>query len=164
MTSEPAKVHGTRAGDGVLRISMSLPGSILGRLDQMVAARGYDSRSQAITDMIVGSLADWEQDHGDEVMAGTITLVYDRNVPGLQAKLADLQHDHIDEVISSLHVQLQHARTMEVILVQGPARKLQAIADAMVTARGVITGDMRLTASILPPLHPIRTESCEERP
>ena len=141
---------------------MSLPGAILGRLDEMVAARGYESRSQAITDMIVGSLADWEQERGEEVMAGTITLVYDRNVPGLQSRLADLQHAHIDEVISSLHVQLEHHRTMEVILVQGPAGQLQAIADAMVTARGVITGNMQLTASIIPPLHPLRIESGEQ--
>jgi CopG family nickel-responsive transcriptional regulator len=150
---------GARNGNSVERISMSLPGAILCRLDEMVTARGYESRSQAITDMIVGGLSDWEQERGEEVMAGTITLVYDRNVPGLQSRLADLQHAHIDEVISSLHVQLEHGRTMEVILVQGPARQLQAIMDAMVTARGVITGNMQLTASIIPPLHPLRMQA-----
>jgi CopG family nickel-responsive transcriptional regulator len=88
-------------------------------------------------------------------MAGTITLVYDHSTPGLQKQLADLQHRHLSEVISSLHVHLMHAHTMEVILVQGPAQQLQRIADRMLTCRGVITGKLQLTAAIIPPLHPL---------
>jgi CopG family transcriptional regulator, nickel-responsive regulator len=137
----------------VERISVSLPGALLARLDEMVVARGHESRSQAVGEMIRRSLAAWGGALGNDVMAGTITLVYDRNVPGLQGRLADLQHRHIDEVISSLHVQLEQAQTMEVILVQGPAARLRAIADAMSTQRGVATGHLQLTTAIIPPLH-----------
>ena len=35
---------------------------------------------------------------------------------------------------------LLHNQTMEVILLQGPARKLQLIADEMTSRRGVISG------------------------
>jgi CopG family nickel-responsive transcriptional regulator len=51
-----------------------------------------------------------------------------------------------------------HNQTMEVILVQGPARKLQAIADDMITRRGVISGNMQLIAALIPPLHPFPPE------
>jgi CopG family nickel-responsive transcriptional regulator len=44
---------------------------------------------------------------------------------------------------------------MEVILVQGPASRLQSIADRMVTSRGVITGRLQLTTAIIPPVHPL---------
>jgi CopG family nickel-responsive transcriptional regulator len=80
-------------------------------------------------------------------------LLYDHSTRGLQKQLADLQHLHIDEVISSLHVHLMHNQTMEVILVQGPAQKLQDIADQMITLRGVITGRIQLMAAVIPPLH-----------
>jgi len=153
---------GGRQHGNVERISVSLPGTLLARLDTMVAARGHESRSQAISEMIHQSLAAWGEKLGDEVMAGTITLVYDRTVPGLQVRLADLQHAHIAEVISSLHVQLEHAQTMEVILVQGPARRLRAIADAMVTQRGVATGYLQLTTAIIPPLHPLPAARAED--
>jgi CopG family nickel-responsive transcriptional regulator len=76
-------------------------------------------------------------------------------VPGLQKQLADLQFRHIDEVISSLHVHLMHNQTMEVILVQGPAHTLQAVADEMITLRGVVSGKMQLIAALIPPLHPL---------
>jgi len=50
---------------------------------------------------------------------------------------------------------LMHNQTMEVILVQGPANKIQRIADEMITLRGVITGRMQLMAAIIPQLHPL---------
>ena len=58
-------------------------------------------------------------------------------------------------MISSLHVHLMHAHTMEVILVQGPAARLQSIANRIVTCRGVITGRLQLTTAIIPPVHPL---------
>jgi CopG family nickel-responsive transcriptional regulator len=140
---------------GVSRISVSLPESLLRQLDSMVSVRGFESRSQAIAEMINQQLAEHKQQLGEEIMAGTITLVYDHSTPGLQKQLADLQHEYLSEVISSLHVHLMHAHTMEVILVQGPAARLQAIADRMVTSRGVITGRLQLTAAIIPPVHPL---------
>jgi CopG family transcriptional regulator, nickel-responsive regulator len=140
---------------GVSRISVSLPESLLRQLDSMVSARGFESRSQAIAEMVNQQLVEHKQQLGEEIMAGTITLVYDNSTHGLQKHLADLQHECLSEVISSLHVHLMHAHTMEVILVQGPAARLQAIADRMVTSRGVITGRLQLTTAIIPPVHPL---------
>lgn len=140
---------------GVSRISVSLPESLLHQLDSMVHARGFESRSQAIAEMINQQLAQHSRELGDDIMAGTITLIYNHATPGLQKQLADIQHLHLNEVISSLHVHLMDAQTMEVILVQGPALKLQVIADRMLTCRGVITGKLELTAALLPPVHPL---------
>lgn len=139
----------------VSRISISLAEDLLIDLDRMVTGRGFESRSQAISDMINQQLVEHKRKIGNEVMAGTVTLLYDHSTRGLQKQLADLQHEHIDEVISSLHVHLMHNQTMEVILVQGPAQKLQEIADEMITLRGVITGRMQLMAAVIPPLHPL---------
>ena len=127
------------------RISVSLPESLLRQLDEMVDERGFESRSKAIVDMITCQLTEHLADVGEEVMAGTITLVYDHSVPGLQKQLVDIQHQHINEVISSL----------QVLLVQGPAIVLQRILDRLVTCRGVLTGKLQLTAALMPPLHPL---------
>ena len=100
----------------VSRISISLPPALLEELDHMVESRGYGSRSQAIGDMVNYQLAEHKRKLGNDVMVGTITLLYDRSVRGLQTKLADIQYKHIDEVISSHHVHLTHNQIMEVIL------------------------------------------------
>ena len=139
----------------ITRISISLPDGLSAQFDEMVRKRGFESRSQAVAEMLSREVADHQRELGSEIMAGTINLVYDHSTPGLQKQLADLQHRHIAEVISSLHVHLMHAHTMEVILVQGPAAKLQKIADEFVTCRGVISGRLQLTAAIIPQVHPL---------
>ncbi|MFI4866648.1 MAG: nickel-responsive transcriptional regulator NikR [Steroidobacterales bacterium] len=138
----------------VSRISMSLPYALLKELDRMVGERGFISRSQAIADMLHQFLIEHKRERGDDIMVGTVTLVYDNSVPGLQKQLAELQARHIDEVISSLHVHLVRNQTMEVILVQGPVKTLQGIADEMISRRGVISGKMHLVAALIPQLHP----------
>jgi CopG family nickel-responsive transcriptional regulator len=139
----------------VSRISMSLPYALLKELDRMVGERGFISRSQAIADMLHQFLIEHKRERGDDIMVGTVTLVYDNSVPGLQKQLADLQARHIDEVISSLHVHLVANQTMEVILVQGPVKTLQAIADEMISRRGVLSGKMHLVAALIPQVHPL---------
>lgn len=137
------------------RISISLPESLLDGLDQMVSERGFESRSQAICDMINLQLNDHRAKQGHEVMTGTVNLVYNHSTPGLQKKLHDLQFEFIDEVISSLNVNLTHTNTLSIILVQGPADKLNMIADKMITLRGVVYGRLLINSYIIPPIHPL---------
>lgn len=145
----------------VSRASISLPHPLLTELDRMVDSKGYGSRSQAIGDMVNYQLAEHKRMLGNEVMVGTITLLYDRMAGGLQQKLADLQYSHIAEVISSLHVNLTENQLMEVILVQGPAAKLQKVANDMITLRGIITGRLQLLAAAIPPVHPLSASNSE---
>lgn len=137
----------------VSRISVSLPPDLLAELDSMVESRGYGSRSQALGEMVHYQLAEHKRSLGKQVMAGTLTLLYNRGTRGLHGKLAEIQYQNIAEVISSLHVHLTEDQMLEVILVQGPAAKLEAIADEMIAQRGVITGRLQLLTAVIPPLH-----------
>jgi CopG family nickel-responsive transcriptional regulator len=96
-----------------------------------------------------------QEDKGDSIMAGTITIVYDESKGSLLQRLAELERNFIDEVISSLHVQLQDNHRIEVLLVQGPANQLKKIADKLMAIKGVKTGKLTLTSMIIPPLHPL---------
>lgn len=139
----------------VSRISISLPEHLVEEFDGMIVERGFVSRSQAIAEMINNQLAEHQQEMGDKVMAGTINLVYDHSVQGLQNRLMHLQHIYIDEIISSLNINLVQAQTLQVILVQGPARKLKMIADKMISCKGVLTGRLLMSTAIIPPIHPL---------
>lgn len=136
----------------VSRITMSLPQELLRALDDMVTQRGFDSRSQAIADMIHQQVTAHKQKLGNEVMVGTITLLYDRSILNLQRQIADLQYQNLSEVISSLHVSLADNQMMEVVLVQGRACQLEKIANQLITLRGVITGNLQLLTAIMPPI------------
>ncbi|MDF1737919.1 MAG: CopG family ribbon-helix-helix protein [Verrucomicrobiales bacterium] len=141
------------SGTGVKRISISLPQNVYNELSNLVAARGFENRSQAISEMINSSVIEHYKLRGTELMAGTITLFYEER-PGLLSQLAEIEREYIDEVISSQHILLEDNHTMELILVQGPARRLKMISDKLITCKGVKSGRLVIMSMIMPPLHP----------
>ncbi|HEX9782235.1 MAG TPA: nickel-responsive transcriptional regulator NikR [Opitutaceae bacterium] len=138
--------------DKVARFSVSLPQSLLDELDEMVARRGYQSRSQAVAALARDGLVEFASQLGTASVAGTISLVYDYRKKGLQARLAAIQHKYFILVVTSMHVHLEHHNYLEVLLVQGPASELRKLADELVTCRGVKNGRLNLTATAMPPL------------
>ena len=137
----------------VSRISISIPSTLFDELDTMVTARGYASRSEAISKMISEQLVQHQQQLGRQVMAGTITLIYDHAKAGLQSRLMKIQHKYLKEIISSQHVHLEQHHSLEVLLVQGPGVRLKRIADELITCRGVKHGYLNVTSTILPPIY-----------
>jgi CopG family nickel-responsive transcriptional regulator len=135
------------------RITISLPVALFDELDAMVVQRGFGSRSQALSKIISEQLVRDAAQLGRQIMAGTITLIYDHTKPGLQSRLMKLQHRYLKEIISSQHVHLENHHSLEVLLVQGPGYRLKKIADALITCRGVKHGYLNVTSTILPPIY-----------
>jgi CopG family nickel-responsive transcriptional regulator len=139
--------------DKVHRISVSLPDQLTKELDQMVIDGGYQNRSQAISHMIRNTLADHYSQKGHQVMAGTVTLVYDESRPNLRQNLVSIQREYIDSVISSLNVLLENYYSLEVLQVQGPVDTLNTIVKKIRACKGVENCKIALTSTIMPPLH-----------
>ena len=135
------------------RISVSLPVTLFDELDAMVAKRGYASRSDAISKMISEQLVQHQQELGKQIMAGTITLIYDHAKAGLPTRLLSLQHQWLKEVISSQRVHLENHHSLEVLLVQGPGYRLKQIAAELIACKGVKHGYLTVTSTILPPIY-----------
>ncbi len=150
----PRAGRGGAAADGVRRISISLPADVSRALDLMVAERGLENRSKAVSEMIARSLLERREgaDAGT-VMAGIISIVYDEASGRLVQRLFQLERLHLAEVISSLHVQLEHGHRMEVLIVQGPVRILRAITDKILACKGVVSCKLSLTDVLIPPVH-----------
>lgn len=136
------------------RLSMSLPAQLLEHLDQMVEERALPSRSSLIAQLIRSALAEHEAEiRPDDLLAGTITLVYRGDHGGVRQQLGATQLDFLKEVISSQHVFLEDDKSLEVLLVQGPAARLEALCDALRRVRGVQQLELVTTTALLPPLH-----------
>ncbi len=149
--------------DKVQRISVSLPESLTRALDQMVTECNYRNRSQAIAHMVRESLLEYHRKGGNQIMAGTITLVYDEARPDLRNRLIQIQRSHIDTVISSLNVLLENQHSLEVLQVQGPVDTLYAIQKEIRACKGVESCKLALTTTIMPPIHSNEEERHERR-
>ncbi|MEO5917792.1 MAG: nickel-responsive transcriptional regulator NikR [Luteolibacter sp.] len=142
------------------RVTISIPDALHRQFEELMTERGFVNRSQAIAEVLTQHIADYYSLKGNTLMAGTITLFYDHKRPGIKQQISDIQHEHIREVISSLHVLLQNTCTMEVILVQGPSKRLRQIANRLLAVKGVMAGRLNLTRTLLPQ---IQTEAEDEK-
>lgn len=133
------------------RISITVPETTLNALDQKIVDQHYESRSQAILDMINRHLID-DLAKNDEVMVGTLTLLYDVSLKPLRTQLIDLQQQHLAQVISSLHIQLDDDKVLQVMLMQGVSSDLKAISQQFIALKGVIKGHLELMDAVMPPI------------
>ena len=141
------------ASTNLARLSISLPMDLLSRLDAMIVERGLPNRSQTISELIRHELAEHSEGSAGTVVAGTITLVYRAESGRVRHALAQTQLAFLKEVISSQHVFLEDDQSLEVLLVQGPAERLQNLCDDLRKVRGVLQIKMFTTTTLLPPLH-----------
>lgn len=144
----------TPSPEPLARMSMSLPASLFRKLDMMVEERRLPSRSQLIAELIRHALAAHEAyTRPEEMLAGTITVVYRGDRGRVRHQLAQTQAHYLKEVISSQHVFLQDDQSLEVLLVQGPAVRLKDLSDALRRVRGVQQLELVTTTALLPPLY-----------
>lgn len=133
------------------RISITVPEQTLNALDQKIVEQHYESRSQAIVDMINKHLI---ADHieNNAVMVCTLTLLYNVSLKPLRTQLIDLQQQFLSQVISSLHIQLDDEKILQVMLMQGVSDELQHISQQFIALKGVIKGHLEMMDAVMPPI------------
>lgn len=128
------------------RTGVSLEADLLTEFDRLIAKRGYENRSEAFRDLIREALLAESVDSNKPVV-GTLTLVYDHHIPGLSEKLTETQHAAGTAIMAATHIHLDHNYCLEVIIMKGRGKDLQAIADRILAFRGVELGKLVLTTS-----------------
>jgi CopG family nickel-responsive transcriptional regulator len=129
----------------LVRISMSLESSLLERFDQLLQEEGYPTRSEAIKALMRHSLTEraWTK---DELVAGSITLVYDHHRRGIVKQLMDIQHDFGTIIVSTQHVHLDHSHCLEIIVVKGKASRIRKLVVMFKATKGVKHNSLVMTA------------------
>jgi len=130
------------------RFGISIDPTLLDRFDQLLTAKGYVNRSEAIRDLIRNALVEDQLTRDDEAATvGTVTLVYDHHTRDLADKLTEHQHSHHDAIISALHVHLDAHHCLEVVVVRGSAAQVKRLADELIGTKGVKHGKLVLTTA-----------------
>lgn len=122
------------------RFGVSLDEELLEPFDALCAVKGYSNRSEAIRDLIRKALVAEEWQQADGQGAGTLTLVYDHHKNDLVRRLTQMQHDEHDIIIATLHVHLDHHNCLEVLILKGEAARVRALADKLISCKGVKHG------------------------
>lgn len=132
--------------DALERFGVSIEKSLLARFDALVEAKGYQSRSEALRDLIRRGLndADAEADAHRQAM-GTLTIFYDHTRRDLGDRLTDLGHAHHDLILTTLHFHVDHDHCLEVLALRGQVSAMRRFADAVIALKGIERGELVLT-------------------
>ena len=122
------------------RTGLSIERELLLTFDKVIAAKGYKNRSEAIRDLIRDHLV-VEAAGKNEVVVGTLTIVYDHHRPNLTEKLVEAQHHAGGQVLAATHVHLDHHNCLEVVIMKGRSGDLAKLANGILSLRGVKHGD-----------------------
>ncbi len=131
----------------IVRFSVSLEDDLLDDFDRYCKEGQFATRSEAVRQLIRDKLTRQAWETGTHEVAGTLTLVYDHHRPQLRDQLMNLQHDNTDLIISVLHAHLAHDLCLEVIVLRGPAERLQSIAAQLRGLKGIFKGELVMASA-----------------
>lgn len=129
------------------RIGVSLEKGLLGDFDKLIEKQGYQSRSEALRDLIRQQLSRQTIENPETYAVGAIVLVYDHHATKVMQKLTSLQHNHLLETISSMHVHMDSHYCMEIIVLKGKVGDIKRMGDEIVSIKGVKLGKVNLVES-----------------
>ena len=130
----------------LVRTGVSLERDLLTKFDVVIEEKGYQSRSEAIRDLIRRHLVAEDIDK-NKVVVGTLTIIYDHHRPNLTEKLVEEQHRAGGAILAATHVHLDHHCSLEVIIMTGRSARLRDLADGILSLRGVKHGQLVVTST-----------------
>ncbi len=132
--------------DVIYRFGVSLEKSLIDKFDMLIKRRKYTNRSKAIADLIRKELIHTTWEIGGEI-AGAIILLYNHHKRELLSKMTDIQHQYQKYIVSTQHIHLDHNNCLEIIAVKGKADEINALADKLISLKGVKHGDISFTSA-----------------
>ncbi len=101
-------------------VSVSMPESLLERIDEFADEHGYTGRSEIIREASRNLLGEFEDKRleGRELM-GIVTVLFDYDTTAVEEKMMHLRHEHEGLVASNFHSHVGEHRCMELFVLEG---------------------------------------------
>lgn len=128
----------------LVRFGVSMEDDLLKQFDELIERRHYVNRSEALRDLVRAAIVEDQWEHGAARTVGVVCLVYDHETGDVGHKLTHIQHESAVQVISSMHVHLDHHNCLETIVLRGKPPEIRQVADQLIALRGVKLGKLVL--------------------
>ncbi|SFW13100.1 nickel-responsive transcriptional regulator NikR [Nitrosovibrio sp. Nv17] len=127
------------------RFTISLDSQLSKQFDELMRARGYTNRSEAMRDLIREKLQgerlrEWSKGH----CIATLSYIYGHHESDLSGRITSAQHDHHDLTLSSMHVHMDHDNCLEVVILRGATQSVKSFANVVMATRGVRHGNLHM--------------------
>jgi CopG family nickel-responsive transcriptional regulator len=122
----------------VTRFSVSLPPSLVEKLDDAWKNMQYENRSKAIHDAVRSFITEfeWMREEAGRI-TGAVLVLYYLDKPGLLDEITRVQHQFKNVISSTLHVHLEENKCLEIIAVEGRVQEVRSLTQVLMAKRGV---------------------------
>jgi len=127
------------------RVTVTIDDDLMAEIDDIVATRGYQNRSEAIRDLARSGIRQAAIDLGTaRECVGALLYVYDHEARELSKRLTRTYHAHHDLSLATFHVHLDHDSCMEITVLRGPTEDVSTFSQKVIAERGVRHGQVML--------------------
>ena len=123
------------------RVTITLDDALMDELDAIIAARGYQNRSEAIRDLARAGIREAAEgvDAKRDCVAALV-YTYDHAARQLSKRLTNAYHEQHELSLASLHVHLDEDTCLEVTVLRGKSGDVQHFGEHVIAERGVRHG------------------------
>jgi len=128
-------------------VSVSMPESLLERLDEFAEEHGYTGRSEVVREASRNLLGEFEDKKlEDRPLIGVVTVLFNYETSSAEQRMMQLRHEHEALVSSNVHNHVGDHYCMELFIVEGRLDEISAFVGKVRATQDTLSVDY----SVLP--------------
>ncbi|WP_457614810.1 nickel-responsive transcriptional regulator NikR [Methanopyrus sp.] len=137
----------SKGEENLVRTSITVPEQLLQKVNELIASGYFASRSEIFRQALREYLQriEWTERVGDEEYFGALTYVFQHE--RAEPELVKVQHEFTDIIISTTHVHVSSEKCLEVLLLQGPGKRIAELTKRIRGVRGVEQARLTVVSS-----------------
>ena len=121
------------------RVSLSLPPKLLEEFDDASNRAGFTDRSKSVQASMRNFITEEEQKlDRSGFITGALLMIYDHEIPDIDAKLTSIEHRNRKMVASSTHMHLGVSHCLKVLVVRGQAGEITNFEKKLRSLNGIM--------------------------
>ncbi|WP_255197987.1 nickel-responsive transcriptional regulator NikR [Halorarius litoreus] len=123
-------------------VSVSMPESLLERLDEFAEEHGYTGRSEVVREASRNLLGEFEDKKlEDRDLIGVVTVLFNYETSSAEQRMMQLRHEHEDLVTSNVHNHVGDHYCMELFIVEGRLDEISTFVGKIRATRNTLSVD-----------------------
>jgi CopG family nickel-responsive transcriptional regulator len=128
-------------------VSVSMPESLLDRIDEFADDHGYTGRSEVVREAARNLLGEFEDARlEDRELMGVVTVLFDYETTTVEERMMSLRHEHEGLVASNFHSHVGDHYCMEVFILDGELEDISTFVGKIRATRDTLS----VNYSVLP--------------
>ncbi|MFB6112391.1 MAG: CopG family ribbon-helix-helix protein [Halobacteriaceae archaeon] len=123
-------------------VSVSMPESLVDRLDAFAEEHGYTGRSEVVREAARNLLGEFEDTRlEDRRLMGVVTVIFDYDTTSVEERMMGLRHDHEDIVAANFHSHVGAHYCMELFVLEGELEAISTFVGKIRAVRDTLSVD-----------------------